>query len=401
MNIIYRTLILSVSCILLFSLPAASQSSKKIQNSKSIADKGVLFLKLGNDTIAVQQYKMIGDSVITTIIFKPAGIVVSKGNGTLYPDGNLRSMNSIVYKESPEGVLQQTAENKLYTRNDSTFIEINSNGKKTIKTYGKKCLVTNDMDITTFYVFPYWGHIAPARVNDSIIGNHFGLGGSRPFTIKRISRNRVTGGSSLMGTVKFDYTDNGSLRAIDAVGSSLNFTGTVEKNIDMDSLINAYVKHQQEFGIMGARTSRDTAVVKIGTNKIEIDYWRPYMRGRKIFGNVVPWNRFWRTGANNATQLRISEPIYFENKKLDSGRYSIFTLPTPTGWTMMINKQPDIWGTDYEAEKDLMRIPMKLENISSPVEQLTIHISQVNDGGTINIEWENTRAMIDFKTRPE
>ena len=125
------------------------------------------------------------------------------------------------------------------------------------------------------------------------------------------------------------------------------------------------------------------------------------MRGRKIFGNVVPWNRFWRTGANNATQLRISEPIYFDNKKLDSGRYSIFTLPTPTGWTMMLNKQPDIWGTDYDATKDLLRMTMKVETISSPVEQLMIHITPVNNGGTIIIEWENTRAEVDFKTRSE
>jgi Protein of unknown function (DUF2911) len=401
MNILYKSFILYCSCCLLFSLQAGCQTSKKIKNTGNIADQGVLFLKLGNDTVSVQQFKMIGDSVTTTIIFKPGGIVVSRASGTLYPDGNLRSMNSTVYKETPEGVFQKTAENKLYTRNDSTFIEINANGKKTVKTYAKKCLVTNDMDITTFYVFPYWGHIAPVRVNDSLVGNHFGLGGSRPYIIKRIARNRVTGGSSLMGTVKFEYTDNGSLRSIDAVGSSLNLTGTVEKNIDMDSLIKAYVKHQQEFGMMGARTSRDTAVLKMGANKIEIDYWRPYMRGRKIFGNVVPWNRFWRTGANNATQLRISEPIYFDNKKLDSGRYSIFTLPTPTGWTMMINKQPDIWGTDYDANQDVMRIPVKLENNSSPVEELTIHISQVNGGGTIIIEWENTRAMVDFKTRPE
>ena len=393
--------ILYVICYLLFSLQVECQSSKKIQGRSNLPDEGVLFLKLGNDTMAVQKYRMIEDSVMTTIIFKPAGIVVSKGNGTLYPDGNWRSMNSIVYKEMPDGTLQKTAENKLYTTSDSTFIEINNNGKKTLRAYAGRCLVTNDMDITTFYVFPYWGHFAPARINDSITGNHFGLGGSRQYTIKRIAPNRITGGSSLMGTVKFDYADNGSLRAIDAIGSSLNFTGTVEKNIDMDSLVNAFVKHQQQFGMMGARTIRDTAVVKIGTTKIEIDYWRPYMRGRKIFGNVVPWNRFWRTGANNATQLRISEPIYFDNKKLDSGRYSIFTLPTPTGWTMMLNKQPDIWGTDYDATKDLLRMTMKVETISSPVEQLMIHITPVNNGGTIIIEWENTRAEVDFKTRSE
>src|SRR6202022_4175044 len=100
-----------------------------------------------------------------------------------------------------------TSENKLYTRNDSTFIEINNNGKKIVKVYPARCLVTNDMDITTFYVFPYWGHFAPARINDSLTGNHFGLGGIRQFTIKRIAPNRITGGSSLMGTVKFEYTD--------------------------------------------------------------------------------------------------------------------------------------------------------------------------------------------------
>src|SRR2546421_1565048 len=358
--------------------------------------KGIMFVKLGSDTTAVQQFEIIGDSIRTTVMRRPGGIQLYKGAGTLFPDGNIKSMQSTVYRSLPTGELQKVAENKLYTTSDSTFIENNANNKRTLRSYAGRGFIANDMDFTTFFMFPYLGFYAPARINDSVTGKQFAAGGFRQFTIKRTGRDEIRVGSNIMGNLKLKLNDDGSLSSIDAIGSSLNFTSDIRRNMDMDSLINAMLRYQQQAGLMGPQTVRDTSRAKIGSALVEIDYWRPFMRGRKIFGAVVPWNRFWRTGANNATQLRITQPVYFNGQKLDSGKYAIFTWPTETGWTFLVNKQATIWGTDYNPDYDILRVPMKVEKISQPVEQLTIRIVPSGDKGRIVIEWENTRASVDL-----
>jgi hypothetical protein len=123
------------------------------------------------------------------------------------------------------------------------------------------------------------------------------------------------------------------------------------------------------------------------------------MRGRAIFGEVVPWNRFWRTGANAATKISLSAPIFFNNKELPAGEYSIFTMPTKDGWTMMFNKQANIWGTQYNPANDVLRVPMKVKQLQEPVELMTIKIVPVNEGGTLNVIWEKTHASVSFTTK--
>ena len=387
---------LTKRCIAFFALTLCYGLLHAQSGRPRVNERGVMFIKLGNDTTAVQQFEMKGDSIRTVIIRRPGGIIVYRGEGTLYPDGNIRSMQSNVYRLDSNGQLQKTSENKLYSSPDSTFVV---NGNNRPRAYQGRSFISNDMDYTSFMMFPYLAHFAPAKINDSITGKQFVGGGFRVFTLKRTGQNSIRVGSNIMGNLNLFLNSDGSLRSIDGIGSSLNFTSTIVPNLNMDSLIHAMIAYQKQVGAMGAQTIRDTATANIGSSKVEVDYWRPSMRGRKVFGGIVPYNRFWRTGANNATQLRISEPIYFNNQKLDSGRYAIFTWPTETGWTFLINKQATIWGTDYNPEYDLLRLPMKVEHIPRPVEQLTIQVVPSDRKGTIIIEWENTRASIDFETR--
>ncbi len=376
-------------------------SDVEAQTSNLKKVEGVMFIKLGKDTTGVQQFRLNGDSIYTLVYRRPSGLLVFKGEGTIFPDGTLKSMQSIIYSIGSNGEKEKFGENRLYTTSDSTFIDIKSSDRKVFRSYAGHCFSANDMDFTTFYVFPYLVYFAPKNVNDSIVGNQFVLGQSRKYSMKRISMDKITVGSSIMGTLTLQVDSRGDLKAIDGIGSSLNLTGTVERKFNIDSLFNAWVKYEQTNGAMGAQLVRDTSKAILNSGSAEIDYWRPYMRGRKIFGAVVPWNRFWRTGANHATQLRISKPIYFYDQRLDTGRYSIFTMPTERGWTMMINKQAAIWGTDYNPDYDVLRVPMKIGKTATSIEQLSIKILATGNKGTIQIEWENTRASIDFEMRDQ
>ncbi len=109
-------------------------------------------------------------------------------------------------------------------------------------------------------------------------------------------------------------------------------------------------------------------------------------------------NRFWRVGANNATEISFTQPVYFGDQKLEAGKYTLFAMPSDTQWLLMFNGKTGIWGTEYDASADVLRVPVKVESLPEHVEKLTLSVSPTADGGgVLKIEWEKTRASVEFK----
>jgi Protein of unknown function (DUF2911) len=138
-----------------------------------------------------------------------------------------------------------------------------------------------------------------------------------------------------------------------------------------------------------------TSVVDGAT--INITYGRPSMRARKIFGSLVPYDRVWMPGADEATIFQTSAPLRFGEFKLSAGSYSLYTNPSAKQWTLIINKMTGQFHTYYPEEQDLAKIPMTTERLSSPVEELTISaVRRPQGGGALQLEWETTRVSAPF-----
>src|SRR3954468_20441578 len=119
---------------------------------------------------------------------------------------------------------------------------------------------------------------------------------------------------------------------------------------------------------------RDTARASIGTATFMVDYGRPLLRGRTLLGNVISYDRVWRTGANAATQFTTSAPITLAGLALPAGTYTLWTAPHLRGVDLIVNRQIGQWGTEYNRAQDLGTVPMKSDNVSPPVEKFTIAI---------------------------
>ena len=133
---------------------------------------------------------------------------------------------------------------------------------------------------------------------------------------------------------------------------------------------------------------------------VTIDYSRPSMRNRKIFGGLVPYDQVWRTGANAATSLKTDVDLSIGGTTVPAGSYTIYTLPGMSSWQLIINKQTGQWGTDYDKGQDLARIPMKVTQRPSGLETFTISFDK-NGGnaGVLKLEWENTIASVDVQEK--
>ena len=144
-----------------------------------------------------------------------------------------------------------------------------------------------------------------------------------------------------------------------------------------------------------------SATCDLGAGKtIKTDYSSPRMKGRKIFGDLVPYGQVWRTGANEATTFVASSDVVVDGKAVPAGSYTIFTLPTADKWTLIINKKTGEWGIPYKYESDeLARVDMKVSKLPSPVENFTISYEKSGNGCTLHMDWESTRASVDIKAK--
>jgi hypothetical protein len=111
-------------------------------------------------------------------------------------------------------------------------------------------------------------------------------------------------------------------------------------------------------------------------------------------GEVVPWGRVWRTGANAATQFRTDRELSIGGTAIPAGTYTLWTVPGTQGWTLIVNKHAGQWGTEYDQAQDLARIEMRRELLPDPVEQFTIELLPAGDGGVLRMEWDDTRVWV-------
>ncbi|MGZ8376119.1 MAG: DUF2911 domain-containing protein [Gemmatirosa sp.] len=145
---------------------------------------------------------------------------------------------------------------------------------------------------------------------------------------------------------------------------------------------------------------RDTVRASIGGATLAIDYGRPLARGRVLLGDVIPYDRVWRTGANAATQLTTSAPITLAGMPVPAGTYTLWTIPHARGAELVVNRQTGQWGTGYGPAHDLGRAPMTTDSLATPVEQFTIAI-EAGDGrrGTLAMAWGPFRWTAPIEVR--
>ena len=365
----------------------------KAQNKRQ--DSGYIIYTLGKDTIEITHYRLTGDDFTTTIVQR-VNSSVNKLKGRFFPNGDLQYMEGYRYRPviGKDSILLETF--RLYQKGDSTYIKQKSGDRITERKIGGRVMVG------------YWPYVhmsvilanyVPRNIGDSIAGNHIvGVLPPAKFVVKRISERKLTANSRVMGPFTLYLNEKGKVESLDAIGSSYNVKGTIVPRLNLDSIILSYARREEKFGPFGWPNKYDSVQTGIGNSSIKINYTRPSMRGRVIFGEVVPWNRYWRMGANRATKITLSRPLNFNGKILPAGEYSVFTMPSPTGWTMMFNKEANIWGTDYNPAHDILRVPMQVEQLREPVELMTIEVIPTAKGGAINVIWERIKASAHFTT---
>ncbi len=139
----------------------------------------------------------------------------------------------------------------------------------------------------------------------------------------------------------------------------------------------------------------------VGGKKIQIKYSSPRMHGRKIMGGLVPFGQVWRTGADSATSMTTEANLEIGSLKIPKGNYTIYTIPQPNEWTLIISKELGQWGTEYHPKLDLGRAKMSVKTLAAPVENFKLEVtSQGGNTGLLTMTWEKTQASVPITVTP-
>ena len=134
--------------------------------------------------------------------------------------------------------------------------------------------------------------------------------------------------------------------------------------------------------------------------KISMAYSSPRVRHRKIYGGLVPWGEVWRVGANDATTFVTNADVMVDGKTVPAGSYTIFAIPMPTKWTLIISKKTGEWGIPYPGETfDFLRGAMAVSKLPVPLENMTIGFDAGGSVCTMRVDWETTRASVQFSEK--
>jgi hypothetical protein len=156
-----------------------------------------------------------------------------------------------------------------------------------------------------------------------------------------------------------------------------------------------------QFGHSGYTSPPASVSVAIAGKKITVDYYAPSARGRKIMGGLVPFDEVWCTGANIATGLTTEANLQIGDLKLPKGTYSIWTVPNPKEWTLIINKESGQFHLDYNSSLDFGRTKMSVKTLANPVETFRVELASIGGNkGTLGLVWEKTEASVPITVLP-
>lgn len=130
---------------------------------------------------------------------------------------------------------------------------------------------------------------------------------------------------------------------------------------------------------------------------VQVDYCRPYKKGREIFGKLLPYGQVWRTGANEATIFDVKQAIKVGDKTLKAGKYTLWTIPNADKWTVIMNEETGQWGTNYDEKRDVLRVDVPVGKAAETLEQFKIDFAAAEGGADMVLRWDNTEVKVPIR----
>lgn len=381
-----------------FALAVASAASlPSLLAAQGDVDHDGFVVCLGSDTLAVERYTRSATMLASEIIIRSPAARRVIYTAALDARGGVRSFDIALDPLVPGPLAPKPTRGSLWFRGDTAEVSLTlGDSTRTLKVAARP----GSIPLAAFSHALVEQAILHARRagRDSIAFDWVGMGASKSYPAY-VTRKHD-------GSVEVGFFDAPALVTVDRQGRILTLDGRATtskvevrrvKEPDLQHFANVFAAAEAEWGPVGQLSPRDTAWAEIGRAHLMVDYGRPWKRGRVIFGQVVPWNRVWRTGANAATELITDAPLNIDGHSIPAGVYSLWSIPRSAGATLILSTRTGLWGTEYHPGHDAARVELRRESRVEPVEQFTIAIEPSgHDEGVLRMSWDSVSYQVPF-----
>lgn len=382
--------------------------------SKPPAEHYGFIARLGDDTVSVESVTRQGNTITSDEVDRFPRVRLRHTVIDLAPDGSIRHLVMDIHTPS---VPANERERKVIANVTADSVHISkTDGTGTLHrdfATGGAIVVAHVPQMYSLYEIYFAAAMKHAAASKSDAGDTVQM---RQFYIDREFDRFPLGEASVIlhggGKVEIfhDWLSGTGDATIDSSGHLLSYSGSrttykVKVNRlatppDVRSSAERMEAMEAKAGKVREMSVRDTVQAQIGNAMFTLDYSRPLLRGRKLLGDVIPYDYVWRTGANAATQFTTSAPIQLAGMKVPAGKYTLWTVPHKDEVDLIVNRQTGQWGTEYDGSYNLGVAKMSTQELSAPVEEFTISIAPVDTKqGTLVMEWGSFRwtAPIEVK----
>lgn len=356
---------------------------------------GAFVTVLGDDTLAVERFERTPLTMTTDVVLRSPRITVRHYEIEVDGFENLERYEEIV--RVPEAAAETPPLRRLTVEpvGDSLRMTVTERGMS------RTSMIPASDDVLPFIDMVHWPfeimlRRAFAAGEDSVAQELFTGQGTMSFVITRIGPELMSVRHPFRGTMLAQIDSAGRLQELDARETTRKMVVRRVPDVEIEPLVNRWAALDAAGRSFGELSGRGQAAANVDGASITIDYGRPEVRGRVIFGHVVPFGEVWRTGANRATHLVTDRRLSFEELEVPAGEYTLFTIPRADGATLIVNRQTGQGGTSYDPEHDLGRVQMERATLPEPVEVFTIRVDDTESGGNLAFQWDRTAYAARF-----
>jgi hypothetical protein len=349
---------------------------------------GAFVTRLGRDTVAVERFRYGPSFFEADVLVRSPRTTLTRYRAELNQRGHLENLTATVYDPAGPEPTRRSRTSYMF-RGDSVHVFIQEAGD------WNEFAVAAESGVIPFINLVHWpfelAFLRLALEDDEAELPMLAGRQVQPFTLTRRAGNQATITHLLRGTTAAEVDGAGRILAADATGTTLALTVERLGEVDVGRLAAAFAERDARGQALGGLSGRAEAEGTIGGAHIVIDYGVPSARGREIFGALVPYGEVWRTGANRATHLSTDRDLVMGGARVPAGTYTLFTIPGPHAWTLIVNRRTDITGTAHDPAADLVRVPMQVQSLPQHVEDFTV---VVDPAGLLRLQWDHIEAVV-------
>lgn len=373
--------------LLAATLAACESAVPPAGQSASDSDMALFVARLGADTVAVERVRRGARGAEVTLITRVPATQRMEARLDLDADSRM-----LAFSSETRGADGQLLRSLRMTRDgDSLLVQADDAAPR---------MLAAGPDALPFIEYAHAPFdVALRRGTDGALPMVMGRS-VREFTVTQEGETATVRHPS-RGPMAVTLTPGGGIATLDAAETTRKLIVTRAPGLDMDAFERRAAALDEAGQGLGALSGRAETQTTVDGATISLDHGQPSLRGRQVWGTVVPYGTVWRTGADGATHLTTDRPLVLGTGtsavRIPAGSVTLFSIPEEDGGMLIVNGQTGQNGNRYDAAQDLGRIPFELESVASPVEQLEIDAEPKDDGGRLVLRWGDRALSVPFR----